>query len=163
MPTDNQNLPEIASGKAYVKDMRPNAPQILGRVADFVIGPLDDPYLLRWWFIPRNKYFNIYIHHILKDDDDRALHDHPWFNCSIVVKGVLQETMPSRKRILRRFIPYLRKPTAAHSLQVKSPVWTIFITGPRVREWGFLCPKGWRHWRKFVGENPGEVGRGCGE
>lgn len=29
-------------------------------------------------------------------------------------------------------------------------------------EWGFACPKGWRHWRLFVDERDhGKVGRGC--
>jgi len=38
------------------------------------------------------------------------------------------------------------------------------MTGPRVREWGFHCPNGWRHWKDFVSqENKGEQGVGCGE
>lgn len=45
------------------------------------------------------------------------------------------------------------------------PVWTLFITGPNVRTWGFWCPKGWVAWRDFT--NPADdgrtVGRGCGE
>ncbi len=45
------------------------------RVADFIIG---DFYLLRWWVIPRNEMYNLYLHDIRKSDDDRALHDHPW-------------------------------------------------------------------------------------
>jgi hypothetical protein len=47
------------------------------RPPDFVIGG-DSPYMLRWWIIPRNKFFNIYLHRFLRSDDDRALHDHPW-------------------------------------------------------------------------------------
>lgn len=42
--------------------------------------------------------------------------------------------------------------------------WSLFITGPNVRTWGFACPKGWVSWQQFVEpERPGEVGRGCGE
>jgi hypothetical protein len=42
--------------------------------------------------------------------------------------------------------------------------WSLFITGPRRREWGFWCPKGFVHWKKFVDmKNPGEVGPGCGD
>ena len=26
----------------------------------------------------RNKIFNIYLHQIIRSDDDRALHDHPY-------------------------------------------------------------------------------------
>ena len=42
------------------------------RDPDMLIGPPDDPYMLRWWLIPRNPEFNVYYHRILHDDDDRA-------------------------------------------------------------------------------------------
>src|SRR4051794_32307183 len=58
------------------------------REPDFVIGPnSDDPYVRRWWIIPRNRFFNIYLHQFLHSDEDRALHDHPWINCSILIDG----------------------------------------------------------------------------
>jgi hypothetical protein len=42
------------------------------------------------------------------------------------------------------------------------PVWTLFVTGPRVRSWGFWCAHGWRHWKTFTAGPRGEtVGRGC--
>ncbi|QSM01125.1 hypothetical protein SEA_NANOSMITE_80 [Mycobacterium phage Nanosmite] len=44
-------------------------------------------YLKRWHVIPRNKLFNIYLHQFLGSDDDRALHDHPWWFASLVLKG----------------------------------------------------------------------------
>lgn len=41
---------------------------------------------------------------------------------------------------------------------------SLFIAGPKVREWGFHCPNGWVHWREFTAGDRGElVGRGCGE
>lgn len=152
------------------------------RAPDFVIGPKDDPYMLRWWAIPRNRFFNIYLHHILHDDDDRALHDHPWPSLSLMVEGGVFETYATDqvddfgKRIDRRrwVAPgkwIYRGPNFAHRLELASynhkpaePATTIFMTGPRMREWGFLCPQGWRHWKDFVSqENKGEQGVGCGE
>ena len=65
------------------------------RKPDFIIGPKDAPYLRRWWIIPRNRLFNIYLHQILRSDDDRALHDHPWINCSIILKGRYMEVTPA--------------------------------------------------------------------
>lgn len=156
-------------------------PNALGRKPDFVIGSVNDPYLLRWWIIPRNRFFNLYLHNVRRDDEDRALHDHPWWNVSIVLKGTLAEVRPEKPiRVLARFRPYFRAPTQLHRLVVGScrdaaddipfpkNVWTLFITGPRLRDWGFQCPEdspagGWRSWQDFVGDNPGEVGRGCGE
>ena len=43
------------------------------RPPNFVIGDPADPYLRRWYVIPRNPLFNIYLHQILRSDDDRAL------------------------------------------------------------------------------------------
>lgn len=44
-----------------------------------------------------------------------------------------------------------------------TPAITMFICGPRIREWGFHCPQGWVHWLKFVSKTPGgnAVGKGC--
>lgn len=44
-------------------------------------------YMFRWWRIARNWAMNIYYHIVLRSDDDRALHDHPWWNFSIVLDG----------------------------------------------------------------------------
>jgi len=41
----------------------------------------------RWWRIPRNWATNVYYHIVLRSDDDRALHDHPWLSVSIVLEG----------------------------------------------------------------------------
>lgn len=67
------------------------------RPADFVIGKEDDPYLMRWWVLPRNKFFNVYLHLFMRSDDDRALHDHPWWNASFVLDGGYFEHMPKWK------------------------------------------------------------------
>lgn len=146
------------------------------RSPDFIIG---NGYLRRWYIIPRNPFFNIYLHEFLGSDDDRALHDHPWFNLSIVLKGYYiehtVETEKQRQHFTSLGVPDLlgyyrgagdfkfRAPWTAHRLEVpEPPCWTLFITGPRIREWGFLCPAGWRHWTKFVSTGDrGQVGPGC--
>lgn len=42
---------------------------------------------------------------------------------------------------------------------------TLFFCGPRVREWGFHCPQGWRHWKEYIAPTSygNRVGKGCGE
>jgi hypothetical protein len=42
------------------------------RAPDQVIGGRERPYMLRWYLIPRNRFCNIYLHHFLRSDDDRA-------------------------------------------------------------------------------------------
>lgn len=138
------------------------------RNPDFIIGPKDAPYLRRWWVIPRNRFFNIYLHHILSDDDDSALHDHPWANVSIVLRGFYIEHTAD-KRPARRSAGSVtfRRAKLAHRLALGDkgrPCWTLFITGPVTREWGFHCPKGWVPWKEFVdNDDAGITGKGCGE
>ena len=57
--------------------------------ADFRIPPDTSvpAYMRRWWRLPRNWAFNVYYHWVLRSDDDRALHDHPWWSLSIVLDG----------------------------------------------------------------------------
>lgn len=138
---------------------------IARRAPDFVVGDPADPYLHRWWLIPRNRFFNIYLHQFLKDDDDRALHDHPWSSLSWMLHGALLEHLPGgRCRRLEAGDLVWRSARFSHRLSVlrgHTPL-TLFITGPRVREWGFHCPQGWRPWKQFVDPaHPGRRGPGC--
>ena len=65
------------------------------RAPDFVIGNPAAPYLRRWWVIPRTfDEGNIYAHEILRSDEDRALHDHPWDNVSLLLSGSYREVRP---------------------------------------------------------------------
>lgn len=142
------------------------------RRPDFVIGGLDDPYLRRHWLLPRNKVFNVYVHEFLRSDDDRALHDHPWlFNCSILLEGMYWEHTSRGTRLHGTGDWKFRWGAAAHRIELLRPLgnfgkpihcWTLFITGPRCRQWGFHCPKGWVHWKLFTAtDDQGLTGKGC--
>lgn len=154
------SLPPKADGvamRAWANDL------MLDRAPDFVIG---DDYLRRWWVIPRNEMSNVYLHEILHDDDDRALHDHPWDNTSILLIGSYVEHTPEGSFVREAGSVIHRKATDAHRLELGhgGRAVSLFITGPRVREWGFLCPQGWRLWTDFVADDDkGQIGRGCGE
>jgi hypothetical protein len=156
------------------KLIRAAAPRLVAlsekRPPDVIIGGEADPYLKRWWLIPRNCVFNIYLHHFLRSDDDRALHDHPWWNLSILLRGrYVEHTIAAGGVNIRtercagghKF----RRASAAHRIELTDgPCWTLFITGPRLREWGFHCRLGWVQWQQFTKpDKPGEIGRGCGE
>jgi hypothetical protein len=137
------------------------------RPPDFTIGPPNDVCLRRWYVIPRNRWFNIYLHQFLRSDDDKALHDHPWFNCSVLLRGEYLEHARGRIKLRRPWVPVFRRATVAHRVELidGGSVWTLFLTGPKVRTWGFHCPKGWIPWTEFAEERPGgnAVGKGCGE
>lgn len=136
------------------------------RQPDFVIGGSLAPYLRRWWILPRNEFANVYLHQVLRDDDDRALHDHPWDNTPLLLSGCYVEHTPEGKFLREPGAVVIRQATDAHRLSLVDgePAVSLFFTGPKVREWGFHCPKGWVHWQDFTAGTHGElVGRGCGE
>ena len=72
-----------------------------------------------------------------------------------------------------------RRPTARHRIELlrdynysvidrthyrEKPVLTLFITGPRVREWFFHCPQGPVHYMDFLNpDDLGSTGPGCGD
>jgi len=132
-----------------------------------IIGSDEDPYLKRWYVIPRNPVLNIYLHKFCRSDDDRALHDHPWWFASLVLKGCYWEHRQDRPLTVgsRRTAGSVafRLPSTAHRVELdevdgrEQPAWTLIVTGPRVRRWGFHCPQGWKYWKDFVHDN------GCGE
>lgn len=140
------------------------------RAPDFVIGGAERPYLRRWWLIPRNKLLNVYLHQFMRSDDDRALHDHPWSNVSLLLRGMYVEHTVDAGGINRRTVLFagdLRvrwTGRIAHRVElVDGPCWSLFITGPRYRSWGFHCPeRGWVRWDKFTAANDsGAIGPGC--
>lgn len=137
------------------------------RPPDFVIGGRENPYLLRWWVIPRNRFFNVYVHCFLRSDDDRARHTHPWlFNLSWLLRDGYREWLTDTDFVDRTApAAKFRFGAAAHRIELtRGPCWTLFVTGPRVRQWGFLCPRGFVHWKQFTAPgNQGEIGQGCGE
>jgi hypothetical protein len=114
------------------------------RPPDFVIGDPANPYMHRWYVIPRNAFFNIYLHHILRSDNDIGLHDHPYVNCSVVLDGEYTEILQASTHARQAGSLVLRWANTAHRIVIDKPVISLFITGPRVRTWGFHVPTvGW--------------------
>jgi hypothetical protein len=132
---------------------------------------------------------NVYLHVFMRPDDDRALHDHPWPWASWLLQGSYIEHTIDAGGIHRRTRRWegsfrVRGPRSAHRVELDASevpevvitqgkrqfvgrfhsCMTIFITGPRVREWGFHCPEtGWKHWRDFTDPATAgaTVGKGC--
>jgi hypothetical protein len=146
----------------------------LSREPDFEVmrdGRRDEVYLRRWWLIPRNDECNLYLHSMLADDDE-ILHDHMYESWSLILTDGLEERFVSapeklrderfpsgfppaayQRRVLRAGDVVHRSERMAHQLLVRAPAWTLFATGPRVKPWGFYCPRGWRRWQDYVAIN----------
>ena len=109
-------------------------------------------YLDRWWVIPRNRWFNIYLHKFTGSDQDRDLHDHPWWSVSFLLTGHLEEVLLNGSYgVIDHWWPVFRRAKHAHRLILCSDVaWTLFFTGPRKRKWGFYTKDGWIPWYTYL-------------
>ncbi len=117
-----------------------------------IAGSDKEDYLYRRFLLPRNRICNIYLHRFQGSDDARALHDHPWYSVSILLKGNLIEHLPNNQsKVIRAGQITIRGPKFLHRIELprQQTAVTLFCTGPVVRIWGFACPNGWVPWRKF--------------
>lgn len=97
----------------------------------------------------------VYLHRFVGSDGDRHLHDHPWsWAWSLVLAGGYQERLamgrtPGGAYFTERIY---RSAGSLHRLyghtwhqitETEPETWTMFVTGPRVKAWGFVGPTGW--------------------
>ncbi len=126
-------------------------------------------YMGRWWlFNPYSRTthkpalwwcpWSFRIHHIMRPDEDRDLHDHPWNARTIILRGFYKE---QRRHSGHGDIDYWREPgdTARlmhgeyHRIDEVSPggVITLFITSKWRGDWGFLVNGVKVPWRTYTG------------
>jgi hypothetical protein len=107
-------------------------------------------YMNRWWLLPYAKNRPaVRIHEILRSDDDRAFHDHPWNYITVILKGGYWEVRPQfesgiYKGNTRIYYPpgsvLVRKATDWHRLEVPegTVATTLFVTFALRQKWGFM-------------------------
>lgn len=165
----------MKSGKGSAADMKIFIAWLVTLLSGrphFTVGEGERLYLSRWYLTPWSAYrgtdgepksrlWSLYLHRFTRSDDDRAMHDHPWWFISLVLRGRYFEFQLDQPPLTRRpgSIAF-RRAEAAHRVELidGKPCWTLILTGRRVRMWGFHCPNGWVEWRRFVAGS-----RGCGE
>jgi hypothetical protein len=124
------------------------------------------PYLTRYYvFLSDRSWSNIYIHHFHTSDQGDELHNHPWeWGLSLVLAGgyveerardphvwesvpnvisMIDQSQPVEiiKRVVKPgTLNFIRK-SDFHRTDLrdeKRGAWTLFFTGPRRSDWGFL-------------------------
>lgn len=106
-------------------------------------------YLHRWCLLPRNRQGNIYLHRIIGPDEP-VMHDHPWQFRSVILSGGYLEVTPNGTRYRGVDNSHTRQAADRHYIQSVMPdTWTLVITGPVVREWGFWINGRWVHHRDY--------------
>jgi hypothetical protein len=117
-----------------------------------------DGYMHRWWLTPRilltrDEDGNLFpyswvpmilkcrVHHILRADNDRHLHDHPADNRSIILSGYYDEQdVFGRSNIRCAGQTVLRRAQCFHRIAYvpTEGTWTLWFLGEKQNDWGFL-------------------------
>lgn len=112
-------------------------------------GEEGQPYLERYMVARwgKNGEHTIFLHRFLDSDPDRGIHDHPWDSKSFILAGGYNEKRlinenGQEKVIIRDIKPFTINKIGKNDfhqiiLKKKTPAWTLFYHGPRVKHWGF--------------------------
>jgi hypothetical protein len=125
-----------------------------------------DKYLTRYYVFrkPLKWMPSIYIHCFHRGDEDISnsgnyvLHQHPWaLSFSFILSGsYIEERLVSAKIKTRIFNPGNINIIAANDFHrvdtLTSKVWTLFVSGSKTQDWGFLDPitNEYTQWEEFI-------------
>lgn len=110
--------------------------------------------------------FSVYLHHFVRPDSDRALHNHPWpWAVSFVLSGgylearkatLLESVLSPLEELTHRAHGGVLQTRWLHAgavniirgdtfhrvaeLSSKAPTWTLFVVGRKEQAWGFDVP-----------------------
>lgn len=112
----------------------------------------------------RSRTPAVFLHRTFRADPGRDVHNHPWpWAGTFVLWGgyvqLIKERLPTGY-YSERFVRVDRwtwhrdgfYPNQYHRIvSVKPNTWTLFVTGPRLRDWGFLVRGAHIRWRPYLG------------
>lgn len=129
-----------------------------------------DLYMERYWLESpeEGRKQTSRIHKIMRSDDARALHDHPWPSVSKLLKGGYWEIQPMHEDQdpafdAEYFTRTWRKPGdvvvrqahSRHRLEVPEGgyAWSLFMMGEWEKDWGFYdADKKFIYWRDYLND-----------
>jgi hypothetical protein len=124
----------------------------------------NEPYLERYYLFLKDRDtfpFNIFLHKFLKSDPD-DVHDHPWPYFTIILRGGYWEWIPEFNGQGEKIgeTAHWRGPgsfrwcsaDSYHRIELDPNVtaWTLFMPGPKQRDWGFLVRNRWVQWEEYL-------------
>jgi hypothetical protein len=101
------------------------------------------------------------LHKFLKSDPD-DVHDHPWPYATVILKGGYWEWIPHFDTAGRKTGEYqvwrgpghfrISKANSFHRIELDPDItaWTLFMPGPKQRDWGFLVKNKWVQWEQYL-------------
>lgn len=128
-------------------------------------------YMQRWRFLP-DWMPGFRVHKIMRSDEDRELHNHPFGFISVILKGGYFEfTEDGKKRWYGPGSVVLRPADTFHRIElglhpysaeddyaaVTVPAWTLVFRTSYFQQWGFKMNDGsFVHWKDFVAQRKAE-------
>lgn len=104
-----------------------------------------------WW---REMLPSMRVHHIMRPDDDRHLHDHPWNARTFILEGHYVEEREGGKIAVRLSgtTARIRHGEYHRITQVsRNGVWTLFVTWKYRGTWGFKVDGRKVPWKDYLG------------
>jgi len=126
----------------------------------------NEPYLERYYVFLKDRTrfpFNVFLHRFLKSDPD-DVHDHPWPYATLILRGGYWEWRPqfdSQGQKTGEIAKWcgagsfrMAGSTTYHRIELDPDVdtWTLFMPGPKQRDWGFLTKHGWIESEQYLAE-----------
>lgn len=98
--------------------------------------------------------FRLVLHRTLRSDID-GFHDHPWPWMSMILSGGYWEHTPRGRFWRAPGTMRFRSANSYHRLELdpntRKEVWSLFLMGPRQKDWGFLDRTGtWVQWEEYL-------------
>lgn len=139
----NRRTPPRSGGRAEARNLPPVQIKFRER-----LGLPTCPYVIRWRV--ETPLGSVRLHHWLGPDDDRAFHDHPWSFLTLILRGGYTDKNPSGDEYLRAGMIQFRSAEHQHTV-IPDPggAWTLVLTGPKVRSWGFWVAGKFRKANKY--------------
>jgi hypothetical protein len=91
------------------------------------------------WTLLRTRWFTLCLHYLDAPNWHPQCHDHPWWFVAIILAGGYWENAYGKTR-WRGPLSFLYRPAWwSHNVATprRQPNWSLIITGPKAREWGF--------------------------
>lgn len=115
-------------------------------------GPDDKPYLERYHLLRLPFGYQVYLHRFVASDPGRGLHNHPWQHAiswvlsgtyeEIRMRGALQDNQLQSRRLEAGSFNLIGGQVFHRiNIQPGRECWSLFIHGPRAKDWGFLRGK----------------------
>jgi hypothetical protein len=130
------------------------------------VGERTDNYLSRWTLL---QLFGLQLclHYFHRGDADEYPHDHPWSFWTLILSGGYFEILHRPRQVGNRYV-FVEKaavhrpgtvlfrpahwPHRVLMHKTRPPVWTLIVTGPVKRRWGFQTLFGWVHWKRYLSD-----------